>query len=61
MARPGHCRLDGWGRDTSLRATGARETAPTVTWDQVVIWLIVPAIVAIVIGGGGVWLSRRIP
>jgi len=24
-----------------------------VTWDQVVIWLIVPAIVAIVIGGGG--------
>jgi len=42
-------------------ATGAREPAPTVTWDQVVIWLIVPAIVAIVIGGGGVWLSRRIP
>jgi hypothetical protein len=34
---------------------------PTGTWDQVVIWLIVPAIVAIVIGGGGVWLSRRIP
>jgi hypothetical protein len=27
-----------------------------VTWDQVVIWLIVPAIVAIVIGSGGVWL-----
>jgi hypothetical protein len=32
-----------------------------VTWDQVVIWLIVPAIVAIVIGGGGIWLSRHIP
>jgi hypothetical protein len=29
--------------------------------DQVVTWLIVPAIVAIVVGGGGVWLSRRIP
>ena len=42
-------------------ATGAREPAPTVTWDQVVIWLIVPATVAIVIGGGGVWLSRRNP
>jgi len=32
-----------------------------MTWDQVVTWLIMPAIVAIVIGGGGVWLSRRIP
>jgi hypothetical protein len=32
-----------------------------VTWDQVVTWLMVPAIVAIVIGGGGVWLSRHIP
>jgi hypothetical protein len=32
-----------------------------VTWDQIVIWLIVPAIVAIVIGGGGIWFSRRIP
>jgi hypothetical protein len=32
-----------------------------VTWDQVVTWLIIPAIVAIVIGGGGIWLSRHIP
>jgi hypothetical protein len=32
-----------------------------VTWDQVVTWLIVPGIVALVIGGGGLWLSRFIP
>jgi hypothetical protein len=32
-----------------------------VTWDQVVIWLIVPAIVAHALGLGGIWLSRRIP
>jgi hypothetical protein len=32
-----------------------------VTWDRVVTWLIVPAIVAIVVVGGGVGLSRRIP
>jgi hypothetical protein len=32
-----------------------------MTWDQVVVWLIVPGIVAIVLGGGGVWLSRHIP
>jgi hypothetical protein len=32
-----------------------------VTWDQVVTWLIIPAVVALVLGGGGIWLSRRIP
>jgi hypothetical protein len=32
-----------------------------MTWDQAVTWLIIPAIVAIVIGGGGLWLSRHIP
>jgi hypothetical protein len=32
-----------------------------MTWDQVVTWLIMPAIVAFVIGGGGIWLSRHIP
>jgi len=32
-----------------------------VTWDQVVVWLIVPALVAALLGGGGVWLSRRLP
>jgi hypothetical protein len=32
-----------------------------MTWDQAVTWLILPAIVALVLGGGGIWLSRRIP
>jgi hypothetical protein len=32
-----------------------------MTWDQVLAWLIIPAIGAIFIGGGAVWLSRRIP
>jgi hypothetical protein len=44
-----------------VRATRAQETAATVTWDQIVTWFVVPAIVAIVLGGGGIWLSRRIP
>jgi hypothetical protein len=30
-------------------------------WDQVLVWLIMPAVGTIVIGGGAVWLSRRIP
>jgi hypothetical protein len=32
-----------------------------MTWDQVVTWLILPAIVALILGGGGIWLSRRTP
>ena len=32
-----------------------------MTWDQVLVWLILPAIGTIVIGGGAVWLSRHIP
>ena len=32
-----------------------------MTFDQALVWLILPAIVAIIIGGGGVWLSRHIP
>ena len=32
-----------------------------MTWDQAVVWLIVPAIVAVILGGGGIWLSRRLP
>jgi hypothetical protein len=32
-----------------------------MTWDQIVVWLIVPAIGAIAIGGGALWLSRHIP
>ena len=32
-----------------------------MTRDQVLIWLILPAVGTIVIGGGAIWLSRRIP
>jgi hypothetical protein len=32
-----------------------------MTWDQAVVWLIVPAIVALILGGGGIWLSRHLP
>jgi hypothetical protein len=32
-----------------------------MTWDQVVTWFILPAVVALILGGGGIWLSRRMP
>jgi hypothetical protein len=32
-----------------------------VTWDQVVTWFILPAVVALILGGGGIWLSRHLP
>jgi hypothetical protein len=32
-----------------------------MTWDQVVTWLILPAVVALILGGGGIWLSRHLP
>jgi hypothetical protein len=32
-----------------------------MTWDQVVTWLIVPSVVALVFGIGGIWVSRHIP
>jgi hypothetical protein len=32
-----------------------------MTRDQVVTWFILPAVVALVLGGGGIWLSRRSP
>jgi hypothetical protein len=31
-----------------------------MTWDEVLVWLILPAIGTVVIGGGTVWLSRHI-
>jgi hypothetical protein len=48
-----------WSRATFQCMSGAREFA--MRWDQTVTWLILPAIVALVLGGGGIWLSRRIP
>lgn len=32
-----------------------------MTWDQVQVWLIMPAIVAVALAGGGIWLSRHLP
>jgi hypothetical protein len=32
-----------------------------MTWDQVLVWLILPAIGTIIVGGGAIWLSRYIP
>jgi hypothetical protein len=32
-----------------------------MTWDLALTWFIMPAIVALVLGGGGIWLSRRLP
>jgi hypothetical protein len=32
-----------------------------MTWDQAVTLLILPGVVALVLGLGGIWLSRRIP
>lgn len=46
---------------TYRRPARAREAAADMTWDQAVVWLIVPGIVAIVLAAGGVWLSRYIP
>ncbi len=31
-----------------------------MTTEQALIWFIWPAIIAIIAGGGGIWLSRRL-
>jgi hypothetical protein len=47
-------------RGPTFQCTGrAREAA--MTWDQAVTLLILPGIVALVLGLGGIWLARRIP
>lgn len=30
-----------------------------MTWDQVVTWIVLPALIAAFVGVGGFWLSRR--
>jgi hypothetical protein len=32
-----------------------------VTWDQIVVWIILPLVGAVVVGGGALWASRHIP
>jgi hypothetical protein len=39
---------------------GARRLA-VVTWDQALVWLIMPVIGAIIIGSGALWLARHTP
>jgi hypothetical protein len=41
-------------------AMAMADAAAGVTWDQAV-WLTLPAIVALILRAGGIWLSRRIP
>ena len=64
----GHLYL-GWHIVTILAWVGlgvglhfsARAVVAAMTWDQVVTWFILPAGVALILGGGGIWLSRRTP
>src|SRR5580693_6861316 len=42
-------------RLTWQRTARAREAA-AMTWDQVLVWLILPAIGTVIVGGGAVWL-----
>jgi len=32
-----------------------------MTWDQALTWFIIPVVVALFLGVGGIWLSRRSP
>ena len=32
-----------------------------MTWDLAVTWFILPAVVAFILGAGGIWWSRRMP
>jgi hypothetical protein len=32
-----------------------------MTWDLALTWFILPAAVAVILGAGGIWLSRRVP
>ena len=36
-------------------AVTMRWEVETMTWDQVLTWLVMPAVVAIILGGGGLW------
>ena len=32
-----------------------------MTWDQIVVWIILPLVGSIIVGGGALWASRHIP
>jgi hypothetical protein len=49
----------GWAwRYISLRGL-AREVA--MTWDLALTWFIMPAVVALILGAGGLWLAKHTP
>jgi hypothetical protein len=58
VVTPGSDRHRDWS--TFLRMMGARRLA-VVTWDQALVWLIMPVIGAIIIGSGALWLARHTP
>ena len=37
----------------------AQGEADAVTWDLAIVWFVLPAFVALVLGVGGIWLARR--
>jgi hypothetical protein len=51
----------GIGIGLTLPGTRHPRGTQTMTSDQIVVWLVWPAIVAAVVGFGALWISRRIP
>jgi hypothetical protein len=48
------------GRGATYRCAGcAREVA--MTWDLALTWFIMPAVVALILGAGGLWLAKHTP
>ena len=45
----------------TFQRTGRAREAEAMTWDLALTWFIMPAVVALILGGGGLWLSRRLP
>jgi hypothetical protein len=59
-ARTGNTGLGRAGRGATYRCAGcAREIA--MTWDLALTWFIMPAVVALILGAGGLWLAKHTP
>ena len=56
----GNAGLGRTGRRATYRCAGcAWETA--MTWDLALTWFIMPAVVALILGAGGLWLAKHTP
>jgi hypothetical protein len=56
----GNAGLGRAGRGATYRCAGcAREVA--MTWDLALTWFIMPAVVALILGAGGLWLAKHTP